>query len=91
MHRFDVLIINILAFLNNLINKHIEGIDITIKIFDILTLIFYILGSIVYLEFIELNFCDLNFYTKRNIKERAHTDTRISLGEISINSENDEN
>ena len=90
MHRFDFLIITILAFLNNLINKHIEGVNITIKAFDILTLIFYILGSLVYLEFIELNFCNLNFYTKRNIKERSNKDTRISLGEVSINSEIDE-
>ena len=90
MHRFDFLIITILAFLNNLINKHIEGVNITIKAFDILTLIFYILGSLVYLEFIELNFCNLNFYTKRNIKERSKKDTRISLGEVSINSEIDE-
>ena len=90
MHRFDFLIITILAFLNNLINKHIEGVNITIKAFDILTLIFYILGSLVYLEFIELNCCNLNFYTKRNIKERSNKDTRISLGEVSINSEIDE-
>jgi len=90
MHRFDFLIITILAFLNNLINQHIEGVNITIKAFDILTLIFYILGSLVYLEFIELNFCNLNFYTKRNIKERSNKDTRISLGEVSINNEIDE-
>ena len=41
----------------------------------------------VYLEFIELNFCNLNFYTKRNIKERSTTETRISLGNTSANSE----
>ena len=87
MHRFDFLIITILAFLNNLINKHIEGVNITIKAFDILTLIFYILGSLVYLEFIELNFCNLNFYTKRNIKERSVSDSEIYLGNDTINSD----
>ena len=90
MKKLNSLIINILFFMNNLINDKIGRIDITKSILDILILIFYILGSIVYLEFIELNFLNLNFYTKRKIKERANTDIRISLGDISVNSEIDE-
>ena len=46
-----------------------------------------IIGSIVYLEFIELNFCNLNFYTKRNIKERSVSDSEIYLGNDTINSD----
>ena len=87
MKKLNSLIIDILLLINNLINKKIDVIDITKSILDILILIFYISGSIVYLEFIELNFCNLNFYTKRNIKERSKNDTLISLDDISINSE----
>ena len=87
MKKLNYLIIYIFLLINNLINKKIDGIDITKSILDILILVFYIFGSIVYLEFIELNFCNLNFYTKRNIKERSKNDTLISLDDISINSE----
>ena len=87
MKKLNSLIINILFFMNNLINDKIGRIDITKSILDILILIFYILGSIVYLEFIELNFWNLNFYTKRKIKERSNTETSICLDEISENSE----
>ena len=44
----------------------------------------------VYLEFIELNFCDLNFYTKRNIKESSKSEIRISLGNMRVNAEIEE-
>ena len=87
MKRLDFVVLDILLFINDLINNNIQDIDITINIFDILILLFYVFGSAVYLEFIELNFCYLNFCTRRNIRERANTDTRISLGEISINSD----
>jgi hypothetical protein len=88
-HRFNVLILNILTLLNKVINDrdNIDSIFISNSILDFLILIFYILGSLIYLEFIELNFYDLNFYTKRNIKERANSEKRISLGTISVNSD----
>ena len=82
MYRLNFLILDILVFINDLINDKIEGITITKNILDILILLFYLLGAIVYLEFIELNFCGLNFYLKKNIKERALSDTRISLGSV---------
>ena len=41
-------------------------------IFDILSQIFAILGTIIYLELIELNFCGLNYNLKKNIKCRAN-------------------
>ena len=90
MKRLDFVVLDILLFINDLINSNIQDIDITINIFDILILLFYVFGSAAYLEFIELNFCDLNFYTRRNIKERSNTETRISLGDISINSDIDD-
>ena len=95
MHRFDTLLVTILTIINKLVNDEIEGINITLQFFDIIILIFYILGSIVYLEFIELNYCNLQFYTKRNIKKRSNTEVMISLDEISessdlVSKENDE-
>ena len=70
MYRFNYLILDILGFINEMINDdNIKNIGITISILNILILFFYMFGSIVYLEFIELNFCNLNFYTKRNISD----------------------
>ena len=40
-------------------------------IFECLTQLFSLLGTIIYLELIELNFCDLNYNLKKNIKIRA--------------------
>ena len=51
---------------------------------------FYALGSIIYLEFIELNFCNLNFYTKRQIKKRSTKEDCLSLEDITEYDENDE-
>jgi len=91
MYRFNYLILDILGFINEMINDdNIKNIGITISILNILILFFYMFGSIVYLEFIELNFCNLNFYTKRNIKERSKRDIRISLGNMSVNCEIEE-
>ena len=88
MTRLNVLILTIFSFINDLINNdNLKKIDISIGILNIINLLFYVLGSTVYLEFIELNFCDLNFYTKRKIKERSNTETSICLDEISENSE----
>ena len=85
---FNYLIIDTLVFINNLINKKLHGIDIIINIFNIWILIFYIVGAVVYLEFIELNCCDLNFYTRRKIKERADTEILISLDDFTnVNNE----
>ena len=88
MHRLCNLIITLLTFINDLINDdNYSSIDITLEIFYILLLLFYIFGSIVYLEFIELNFCNLNFYTRRKIRTRAKIDINIMLDDISANSE----
>ena len=89
MRIFDSLILDILVFINDLINSNIQGIYLYINICDILVLIFYAIGSIIYLEFIELNFCDLNFYTKRNIKNRSLEEI-ANLEEIIDGYENEE-
>ena len=83
-NRLNVLILTILIFFNKLINEDITSVLISTNICDILILIFYILGSIIYLEFIELNFCNLNYYTKRNIKKRANREVKSSLDNIDV-------
>ena len=85
MYRFDDLIFYIGFFIYRLIVD--EHMHIVINILTILILIFYLLGSIVYLEFIELNFCELNFYTKRNVKERSKTESEIFITNNSINTD----
>ena len=47
-----------------------------------------IIGFLIYLEIIELNFCKLDYNLKKNISERSDYDYRFSLG---INSTNDNN
>lgn len=42
------------------------------SVFDLLAEFFNLLGIIIYLELIELNFCNLNRNLKKNIKERAN-------------------
>ena len=95
MWQLIFLVLEILGFINDLANNKIQGIYITKNILEIIVLIFYLFGSIVYLEFIELNCCNLNYYLKRKIKERAKTDTLISLttidNEYNDNEEENEN
>ena len=87
-YRINFLITAILGFVNGLVKDEKEGVGVTLSVFDILIMIFYLIGSMVYLEFIELKFCKLDFYIKKNIKQRALSDTRISLG--SVNSDIEE-
>ena len=86
------MILNILGFIKYVTNgEDIDKIYIYHYILDTLSLVFYLIGSIIYLEFIELNFCKLNFYTKIRIEERSSNEIKYSLEDISINSENDDN
>ena len=83
INRLNDLIISVLLLLNYIINNEgITSLDLAIMIFEIFIFLFYIIGSMVYLEFIELNFCDLNKYTKRNIKIRADTEIQTILEDI---------
>ena len=57
------------------------------KLFGMIAEIFCFLGSLIYLELIELHFCQLDYNTKKNIKIRAGTD----MAEVGlINDENEE-
>ena len=88
MKRLGFLILDILVFINDIKNKdEYEHIDLILSILNIILLFFYLFGSSVYLEFIELNFCNLNFNTRRKIRERAYGELGISLGDTSVNSE----
>ena len=90
MNRLNVLILNILWFINSLINNDNSDTYKTTNIIDIVLSVFYLLGSIIYLEFIELNFCGLNFYTRRNIKKTANNEINYSLEDIGdINNDNE--
>ena len=44
-------------------------------IFDFLSQFFSLLGTLIYLELIELNFCNLNHYLKKNINKRTETES----------------
>ena len=86
--RLNELIFTFLSLINYLINKEgLTGLDFALIIFDIFLLVFYLLGSMVYLEFIELNFCDLNTYTRRSIKGRSNDDIKILLSDLRTESE----
>ena len=88
MKRLGFLILDILVFINDIKNKdEYEHIDLILSVLNIILLFFYLFGSSVYLEFIELNFCNLNFNTRRKIRERAYGELGISLGDTSVNSE----
>ena len=83
MYRFHSLIINILFIINDLINNdNITNFDIISNVLSFTILLFFLAGTIVYLEFIELNFCELNYYVKRNIQERADNDNLLNICDI---------
>ena len=58
-------------------------------IFDCLTQLFSLLGTIIYLELIELNFCNLNYNLKKNIKIRAKNEA-LDIYNIDNQSSEDE-
>ena len=47
--------------------------------FENLAELFSVLGNIIYLELVELNFCELNFNLKKNILNRSKEDSSIEL------------
>jgi hypothetical protein len=55
------------------------------KYIDIAVDLLHFLGSVIYLEFIELKFCKLNYYLKKNIAKRSE---REMITEMSINETN---
>ena len=88
MRRLDETMINLLILIDYFIyTDTYQGLYITISILNIILLIFFVSGSIVYLEFIELNFWDLNYNVKRKIKERSHIESVTEMDNISVNSD----
>ena len=57
---------------------------------DFFSHIFGIIGILVYIEFIELNFCDFNYNLKKNIINRSLSDSSIEL-DIKVNLKENEN
>jgi hypothetical protein len=60
------------------------------ELFELFINFFHFLGSIIYLEFIELKFCQLNYNLKKNIVKRAQLEMRLvkeddDSSDISIN------
>ena len=62
--------------------------DVVELIIDITTYSFEILGVLVFIETIELNFCKLNMNLKKNIIFRAHSETDSIYKEINIEENN---
>ena len=57
---------------------------------DFFSQFFGIIGILVYIEFIELNFCDFNYNLKKNIINRSLSDSSIEL-DIKVNLKENEN
>ena len=75
-------LINILIIKNKGTKDNDDNIDIkdipyllNISLFNILTYIFSLIGFMIYLEIIELNFCNLNFNLRKYINDRSIKDT----------------
>ena len=54
---------------------------------DFFSQFFGIIGILVYIEFIELNFCDLNYNLRRKITERSDNEIKSSIQDYDINSD----
>ena len=81
----------VLEFEDNLIEIMIIDSEYTILeiCFLIISSIFEIFIVLIFLEIIELKFCELSYYTKRNIKERALTESNLSTEIITLPEEDD--
>ena len=64
---------------DNISNYLIEREFDEYNFFENLAELFSVLGNILYLELVELNFCELNFNLKKNILNRSKEDSSIEL------------
>ena len=62
--------------------------DSYIQLYEVLAEFFSLLGIIVYLELVELNFWNLSYNTKKNIQKRAKQ--RESMGNNDCSKNNDD-
>ena len=80
---FHIFILNILSeVMTSFLN--INEIDIKISIFAIILLIFSMIMSLIFIEVIELNFCDISKMTKRNIHLRSRIDSSDNLNSLKL-------
>ena len=85
---------SILFFLIKIISLIFYLINKSLKIeflFDFLSQFFSLLGTIIYLELIELNFCKLNYNLKRNINIRSNIEILDIFRENDDKSEQESN
>ena len=85
---------SILFFLIKIISLIFYLINKSLKIeflFDFLSQFFSLLGTIIYLELIELNFCKLNYNLKRNINIRSNIEILDIFNESDDKSEQESN
>ena len=73
------LIISILKMINELIKDNDKNIIIRNSVLNISSIFFYVIGSIVYLEFVELKFCGLNRNIRKNIISRSDAEGSIKI------------
>jgi len=103
---FDMLVINYLTSihfmfssliyvfvyeLKDLINIMIEKKKIFLKVLNISAYIFSLIGFMIYLEIIELNFCKLNHNLIKYIKDRSSKDINVNIIKDSIITDDDDN
>ena len=79
------LIISILKLVNALTNEKDDDIILLNSILNISSIFFYIIGAILYLEFIELRFCGLNRNTRKHIISRAKVEGKMKIYDDSDN------
>jgi len=68
-----------------LINAIINNGDVLLEVYNVLTEIGALIGILIYLELIELKFCNLNHNLKKNIEMRSLSE--YNDGDIDVNSE----
>jgi len=61
------------------------------NLFEFLAQVLAIIGALIYLEFIELNFCKLNFNLKKNITKRSLLEINLNSTDYSIMDNDNDN
>ena len=81
------IIINVIGLIKAIINKG----DIKLEIYDVFAEIGSLIAILIYLEIIELNFCNLNHDLKKYIENRGNDEYNINNLYNEIDSNDNEN
>ena len=81
------IIINVIGLIKAIINKG----DIKLEIYDVFAEIGSLIAILIYLEIIELNFCNLNHDLKKYIENRSNDEYNINNLYSEIDSNDNEN